>query len=258
MPSEEAPKTGPDPKGGDLVPIRDLHAQIVTPTGGTLQEDFQLLVGNLIDDSCSIENYENTDAVIRGHNANLEMFRQRALGAPDRILVMTRFLTAGRLHDYCTPARAALLNRENYRPIHGTPLYHQSTTFLGDEVLSSVREMQRGGRKILTFNTIFSDGEDTERGHYTVDDARRVVERMLEMRTHIIAAIGVEGAVDPYQIFRAMGIPEQWIKVIARRNADIAGSFTDAGAHAWTSSRSVADFDEVSETGFGPKRPKKP
>lgn len=207
--------------------------------------NFLLLVNLLIDDSKSIENYGNTDSVILGHNEYLD----RLSSAPGKVLVRTRLLNGKLLSpDYLQPSEAPRMSKANYRPLYGTPLYHQSKLFLG-EVRATVEEFLAKGIDVHTLNAIFTDGKNEAAGQFceTAADVKTVMTAMMETRRHIFRAMGVEDGhhTDFLQIFANMGIPEQGRSVLRRRANDISQSFADLSEVASNASLSSEAFQRT-------------
>jgi hypothetical protein len=206
-----------------------------------------LLVTMMPDDSGSINSCGNAPAIRRGHNEYLEGFSQ----SPASILVRTRYLNGSQLFDFCKPKDAVRMDRANYNPDHGTPLYDQTFAVLG-EVLSSAAlfAKQHQECEIFTMTCILTDGADQGSRSKGPADVKAVVDRMLASGRHIVAGIGVrDGMTNFTQIFQSMGIPEQWIMVLEREEGDIVQGMSQVSY----TTRGIVDagtFMGTSRTGF--------
>jgi hypothetical protein len=205
-----------------------------------------LLVTFMPDDSGSITQYRNAPAIRRGHNEYLEGFA----GSPASILVRTRYLNGTELFDFSKPKDAVRMDEQNYDPQQGTPLFDQTYTVL-QEVLSAaaVYADRHKDHDVFTMTFVMTDGADMGSTRRPAD-VKAVVDRMFESRRHVVAGIGVRaGDTDFPGIFRNMGIPEQWIKVLERSEEDIVGGMTQA-AHTTRSVVDAGSFIGTMRTGF--------
>lgn len=134
--------------------------------------DELLLIAVMPDDSASIEEYGNTQAVRDGHNSiirALENSRQRR-----NILFRTQLMSGSVVNNWVPLEKAKPLTEENYQPDGGTPLYDSSIKLLG----SSEAEMYqaRKAKKTARFGAlIMSDGEDTMSEQYEAADVNKLV-----------------------------------------------------------------------------------
>jgi hypothetical protein len=205
-----------------------------------------LLVTFMPDDSGSINSYGNAPAIRRGHNEYLEGFAE----SPANILVRTRYLNGTELFDFRKPKDAVRMDERNYDPHQGTPLFDQTFAVL-QEVLSAaaVYADQHKDEAVFTMTFIMTDGADTGSGR-KAEDVRPIVERMFASGRHVVAGIGVrDGLTDFPSIFRSMGIPEQWIKVLERAEGDIVKGMTQV-AHTTRSVVDAGSFIGTMRTGF--------
>jgi hypothetical protein len=81
---------------------------------------------------------------------------------------------------------------------------------------------------------------------------RAVVEDMLKMETHIIAAMGLDdGSVDFRLVFRAMGIPDRWILTPGNSPGEIRRAFEVFSRSAVQASQTAQTFSKTALGGFG-------
>jgi hypothetical protein len=99
------------------VSVDDVHASDV------------VLLTMMPDDSSSIASAGNTDAVLLGHNQVIDTIT--ASKQAGEVLAHTRYLNGEVLFPYTTISNAIQMNRSNYDPRHGTPLYDQTAILLG-------------------------------------------------------------------------------------------------------------------------------
>ena len=87
-----------------------------------LTKQFELRVTAIVDDSSSIQTYQNTADVIAWHNEILKTLSSHPRAA--FIRWRTRFLTSRSLSSHSVPVKQAPhLNEKNYHPVYNTPLY---------------------------------------------------------------------------------------------------------------------------------------
>jgi hypothetical protein len=205
-----------------------------------------LLVTLMPDDSGSISSYGNAAAIRRGHNEYLDMFAQ----SPARIMVRTRYLNGEELFPFCQPAKAIRMDSQNYAPNMGTPLYAQTYDVL-QEVLGAARVYaeRHPDHDIFTMTFVMTDGADTGSDR-TPAEVKSVVDRMFASGRHVVAGIGVRDMnTDFPAVFRSMGIPEQWIKVLERNENDIVEGMTHVAKTTHTVS-GARSFTQTMVTGF--------
>jgi hypothetical protein len=208
-----------------------------------------LLVTMMPDDSGSIRAARNDEAVRSGHNLVLEALlasRQR-----DDVLVHTRYLNGFVLYPYRRLPDAVRMNRENFDPSLGTPLYDQTVVLLGT-VLAKSREFELAGVPTRTVTLIITDGADMHSARHTPANVRSIVTDMLRMESHIIAAMGIsDGSTDFGQVFREMGIPEQWILTPGNTQSEVRKAFQAFSQSAVRVSQGVGHFSRAALGGFG-------
>ncbi len=214
---------------------------------GQLVRPTQLLVTMVPDDSGSINHHGNAPAIRRGHNSQLDTYRQH----PGNILVRNRYLNGTLLYDFSKPEDAIRMDTHNYNPNLGTPLYDETYRILLD-VERSLALYTRPDLDVVTMTAIMTDGHDQFSRTRRPADVRTVVERMITSENHIVAGIGVrDGYTNFARVFAEMGIPEQWIIVLEREEGDIVRGMTSFAQ----TTRGVTNrqtFTQTSMGGFGP------
>lgn len=213
----------------------------------------RLLVLLLADDSGSIESSGNKQAVIDGYNGFIEALR----GAPGETLIMAMFLNDLTERGFHTPSEVSFLTQESYRTNGQTPLFLRSVDALR-RVLGEAKCLARQGAIVRTMTFIFTDGGDNQSNDIAPADVKSIVDVMLTTGTHVVGACAVsDGCTNFWNVFTAMGIPEQWVKVLDS-GRDIRGSMIQMGTMASDASSGGESFTKSSTTGFGSRRPDDP
>ena len=218
------------------ITIDDVHTSEVT------------LVTMMPDDSGSIAENGNEDAVIGGHNLVLESLGKSKQKAG--ILVHTRYLNGKILFPYRTLDNAEKMTRRNYKADLGTPLYDQSVVLLGT-VIAKAQEFSDNGVPTRTVTLIMTDGEDLHSQGAEAKDVAAIVKDMLKTETHIIAAMGVKNPnVDFNEVFKKMGIKDEWILTPGNTDAEIRAAFRLFSQSALQASQNAATFSKAAGGGF--------
>ncbi|OKH18126.1 vWA domain-containing protein [[Limnothrix rosea] IAM M-220] len=183
-----------------------------------------VLVTVMPDDSSSIRYGSNAQAVRGGHNAVLDALAQ--CPQTGEILIHNRYLNGFVLYPYCFLDQAVRMTPQNYDPRLGTPLYDQSLVLLGT-VLAKAQEFSDNGVPVRTITLLITDGADVSSRRATAKDVKAVVEDMLKVENHTIAAMGID---DGYQtdfrkVFREMGIRDEWILTPGQGEQEIRQAF---------------------------------
>lgn len=232
--------------------VQDIGA-LIQAALGTPADDVPasevVLVTMMIDDSGSIRFVSgNVEAVRSGHNLVLDALADSR--QVDSILVHTRYLNGHVLFPYCPLAQAVRMDRKNYDPNLGTPLYDQTLVLLGT-VLAKAQEFANNGVPVRTVTLLVTDGNDQHSTRATVKKVRTVVEDMLRTERHIIAAMGVDDQTTDFRlIFRGMGIPDRWILTPQNRPTEIRKAFEVVSRSAVRASQSAQHFSKSALGGF--------
>ncbi len=194
------------------------------------KEENVLLVATLVDDSGSLnvaverdpkterrtsrsascdDPKSNAEAVRIGHNAVIQALQESA--KPSTIWFHTRYLKGYELNSWNQLERVTRMDRSNFRPDGGTPLYDETVAILGS-VITKTQEFRNHWVQVRTATLIVTDGEDTESRLQTPTSVKNVVIDMYNMGIHIIVAMGIDdGKTDFRKVFIEMGIHENLI-----------------------------------------------
>lgn len=182
-----------------------------------------VLVTMMPDDSGSIRFAGHAAAVRNGHNLVLEALGQ--CKQQDDILIHTRYLNGDILFPYRKLSDAVSMTKQNYNPNKETPLYDQIAVLLGT-VMAKTWEFQDSGVPARTVTLIITDGADEHSTHQTPATIRALIDDMLRSESHIVAALGIDdGYTDFRQIFREIGIQDEWILTPANTVNEIRSAF---------------------------------
>jgi hypothetical protein len=208
-----------------------------------------LLVTMMPDDSGSIRFGGNAAAVRDGHNFVLE-----ALAASRQhgdVLVHTRYLNGHVLYPYVRLQDAVRMTSHNYDPSQGTPLYDQTGLLLAT-VLVKVRQLEDAGVPARSVTLLITDGADQHSTRHGPQTLRPLVEDMRRQESHIVAAMGIDdGQTDFRQVFRSMGIPDEWILTPGNSAKEIRRAFQVFSQSAVRASQGQGSFSRAALGGFG-------
>lgn len=232
--------------------VFDIGAQIQAGLGISVDDiaaSEVVLVTIMPDDSGSIQYAGNAATVRAGHNTVIDALassQQR-----DSILVHNRYLNGAVLYPYCPVSQAIKMTEQNYDPNQGTPLYDQTVILLGT-VLAKAQEFADQGVPVRTVTLLITDGGDVSSCRATAQTVRSLVKDMLRAENHIVAAIGIDdGETDFRQVFRDMGLQDQWILTPGNGHKDIREAFQLFSQSAVRASQSAGNFSQTYLGGFG-------
>ena len=233
--------------------VPDIGAQIQAGLGISVDDvtaSEAVLVTIMPDDSGSIRFSGNAPVVRAGHNTVIDALRSSK--QQDNILAHTRYLNGTVLYPYCPVAQAIAMDSQNYDPNRGTPLYEQTIVLLGT-VLAKAREFEDNGVPVRTVTLLITDGADEHSGRTTAKQVKTLVEDMLRAENHIIAAMGIDdgGHTDFRQVFKSMGIRDEWILTPGNSQKEIHRAFQVFSQSAIAASQSAGSFSQTSLGGFG-------
>lgn len=225
--------------------IVDIGAQIQaglgTPVDDVMASEV-VLVTIMPDDSGSIRFAGNGAVVRAGHNTVLDTLATSP--QQDQILVHNRYLNGQVLYPYCPVDQAIRMDQHNYDPNLGTPLYDQTLVLLAT-VLAKAQSFIDNGVPVRTVSLIITDGADAH-SRRSVREVKGMVEDMLRTEDHIIAAMGIEdGQTDFKQVFREMGLRDQWILTPGNSQNEIRKAFQLFSQSALRASQSAASFNSL-------------
>jgi hypothetical protein len=212
-----------------------------------------LLVTQLLDDSVSIRFVAgNADAVRMGHNLVIDALKASkqaaAVLASCRYLNNSRGTDHGVLYPYRTLDAAERLTTSNYDPNGGTPLYDQTAVTLTG-VAAKMAEFENGGVAARAVTVIVTDGADAGSFRHTAGSVEPLVEGLLRTEAHIVIGMGIDdGYTDFGQVFRDMGIQDEWILTPGNSPSEIRRAFATVSQSAVRAS-GAANFSQL--TGIG-------
>jgi hypothetical protein len=221
--------------------IVDVGAQIQAGLGVTIDDvtaSEVVLVTMMPDDSQSIAQAGNTDAVRDGHNFVLEALRSSKQSG--EVLAHTRYLNGHVLCPYVALDQAVQMTPVNYHPHLGTPLYDQTAVILGT-VIAKSQELTQAGIAVRTITLIITDGADYGSRRMKPADVKAIVDDMVAQEHHIVAAMGIsDGSTDFRAVFRAMGIPDRWVLTPGNSASEIRRAFAVFSRSAIRASQGAA------------------
>lgn len=210
-----------------------------------------VLVSGVIDDTGSIQYAGCTQAVIDGYN--LIITSLRASKQSGDVLVTATLFNNGLLHPYVSLSQAVLLDSNNYRPNGGTPLYDRTLEGCG-LVAVKTQEFSDQGIPVRSVTVIVTDGEDNQ-SRARIQEVKPVIRDMLRTENHIVAAMGIgqgKAQQDAFRnIFREMGIEDQWILTPSSDPSEVRKAFAVVSQSAVRVSQNAAAFKSQTAGGFG-------
>lgn len=240
------------PQSGQVLNIPDMGAQIQQGLGlhaDDVPASEVVLVTMLSDDSGSISSAGNEQVVRDGHNSVFDALL--ASKQEDNVMIQDRYLNGTILNPYVMLKQAKRMDSKNYQANGGTPLYDMTAVTLGG-VLAKTQEFANAGTPARSVTLIITDGADMHSTKMTPDKVRVIVEDMVRRENHIIAAMGIDdGYTDFKKIFRAMGIPDQWILTPKNSQSEIRKAFNVFSQSVTKASQNSANFSQAAMGGFG-------
>jgi hypothetical protein len=232
----------------------DIGAQIQAGLGigaEDVQSSEVVLVTMQPDDSGSIRFGGNAQAIRDGHNEVIKALQ--ASKQKDSVLAHNRFLNGEVLYPYVKLDDTILMTDKNYDPNKGTPLYDQAIVLLGT-VLAKTKEFADNGIPVRTVTLLMTDGADLH-SHGRAKDVKALVDDMLRKETHIIGGMAFHdgtsaGGVDCKQVFREMGIRDEWILTPKTTPSEIRKAFQLFSQSAVRASQNAASFSKTALGGF--------
>ena len=141
------------------------------------------------------------------------------------------------------------MNPQNYDPNQGTPLYDQTLVLLGT-VLAKAQEFSDNGVPVRTVTLIITDGADAGSVRADAKSVASVISDMLRAENHIVAAMGIDdGYTDFRQVFKEMGIRDEWILIPGNSDSEIRKAFQVFSQSAVRVSQSAGNLNSLG--GFG-------
>lgn len=268
--------------------VVDVGAQIQAGLGESADEFMNgeevVLVTIMPDDSGSIRFAGNAQVVRDGHNLVLDSLMSCNQHA--NIRMHTRYLNGFVLYPYSPLDQVIRMDKSNYNPNQGTPLYDQSVLLLGT-VIAKNQEFIDTGIRARTVSLILSDGADQHSERANPKMVKSIVDDMYRTENHIISAMGIydgdeecddcgedlkkativypdsgDKIVCPAcgqrihctnfrEVFLDMGIRSEWILTPGNNESDIRKAFQVFSQSAVRASQGAQSFSKAAMGGFG-------
>jgi len=214
-----------------------------------------VLVTLVVDDSSSIEYGDptkqggNSEAIRQGHNLVLDSLKGAKQSAS--VLMSCQYLNGTILYPYVTLDNAVRMDKRNYDPRGGTPLYDMTVQVLAT-VTAKMAEFEQGGVSARSITVIITDGDDLHSRRENEQSVKKVIDAMLRQENAIIAGIGVsDGRTDFNDVFSQMGIRPNWILTPDNSAHDIRAAFQTVSQSAVRASQTAGSFSQTALGGFG-------
>ena len=209
-----------------------------------------VLMTILLDDSGSIRFYAgNTEAVVEGTNLVVEaVTKSKSVGD---VLCHVAMLNKGSWVPYTLITDVKRMTTSDLNPNGGTPLYDQAIVTLGT-VMAKVQEFRNAGTPCRTVTLLVTDGND-EGSRKRASDVSKLVRDMLAQETNIIAGMGIDdGRTDFKQVFREMGLEDQWILTPSNDPSSIRRCFQLFSRSSAAATQGAASFSQAFRAGMTP------
>ena len=243
--------------------IPNMGAKIKANLGINMKEVLAaevVLITILVDDSGSIASAGNTTIVREGYNLVVEALNDVKKNLKNNILIATHYLNGTVLYPYVLLQDTIKMDAQNYNERHfgGTPLYDRTVEILST-VITKTQESVDDGTPARSITLIITDGEDCGSRTHSAHDVKVLVDDMLNKENHIIAAMGIDnnGRTDFRQIFKEMGIRDEWILTPGKDTDDeeekrkkIREAFCMFSQSAVRASQTAGSFSKTSANGF--------
>ncbi|MFH1523256.1 MAG: hypothetical protein ABIE43_05600 [Patescibacteria group bacterium] len=231
--------------------VIDIGAEIQAALGievDEVQASEVVLVTMMPDDSGSIRFASNAQAVRDGHNMVIDALI--ASKQQNNILAHTRYLNGNILYPYIPLNQATRMDSQNYNPNQGTPLYDQTVLLLGT-VIAKAQEFADNGVPVRTVTLILTDGADEHSTRANPVMIKSIVDDMLRTENHIIAAMGIDdGCTDFKEVFKEMGVRDEWILTPGNSTTEIRQAFQVFSQSAVRASQTAVSFSQTAMGGF--------
>ncbi len=244
---------GMSPKSKDVLNIPDMGVAIQQQMG-IVADDVPasevILVALLIDDSGSISMAGNEQIVRDGYNMVLDALLKSK--QDDNILITVSYLNGTVLMPFTQLKNAVRMDNKNFRASGGTPLYDQTAATLG-AILAKTQEFQNNGTPVRSVTLIITDGADAGSHKMTPGKVKIIADDMLMQEAHIIAGMGIDdhGMTDFTQVFKSMGVRDNWILTPGNSQSEIRKAFQVFSQSVTKVSQNAAAFSQGKLGGFG-------
>lgn len=238
------------PESLQALTVTDVGAQIQAGLGVKIDDvpaSEVVLVTMLVDDSGSLD--PNAELAREGHNLVLDALLETK--QQDKILVHTRYLNGKILFPFRLLEDAQRMDKKNYHPAGGTPLYDQTFVTLGT-IFAKTQECLDSGIAVRTITLIITDGGDNASPLQNPQTVANLVRDMLKTELHLITGLGIsDGVTDFEAVFRGMGIPDQSILTVTNSQSEIRKVFNLVSRSIAGASQSAGAFKKAQAGGFG-------
>lgn len=200
----------------------------------------------VIDDSGSIRDRGNTQAVRDGYNVILEALTKSK--SRDDTIVGASLFNQGVLHPVCALKDARRLD-EHFNPSGGTPLFDRVIQTC-ELVVRKCKEFQDTGASFRGVVVIVTDGND-QCSRATARDVKAVLEPLLTQEVISVIALGVDDkSTDFRKVFADMGIPNELILTVNNDPSSIRNAF-GVVSRATNAASQGASLSQTGLGGFG-------
>lgn len=257
------------PKTFQMLSNIDIGSQIQAGLGVSVDDVHSsevVLVTMMVDDSGSIRFSGNAQTVRDGHNSVLDALL--ASKQSGNILAHTCYLNGFVLYPYLPLGiiddrerqktgkikyiqnqQIVRMNKQNYDPNEGTPLYDESVILLG-RVFAKYQEFADNGVMARTVTLIITDGGDQHSTRAKASNVKLLVDDLVG-ENHIVAAMGIkDGSTDFRKAFKQMGIRDEWVLTPGNSGSEIRKAFQIFSQSALRASQCTASFSQVAGNGF--------
>jgi hypothetical protein len=238
--------------------IQSLFQTARTPVDPDKSPTEVILVNVKVDDSASIRFASKADAVRDGVNMVAESLMKTK--QTDGIFESISYINGTTLCPFVNLKDVPKLDMHNYNPMGGTPLYDQMLVALGATV-AKTQEYADNGVPVRSITCMVTDGMDEGSTRATANDVEKVVKSMLMTESHIVACIGIDnGSCDFRQVFKSMGIPDEWVLVVDGTDPKTAAhnireAFRTVSQSVVRASQNQQTFSQTAMGGFASGNP---
>ncbi len=135
--------------------VKDEHK--VKPSKHIIEHENVIFLAVLPDDSASIKQYGNREAVIKSHNSIIDSLSETR--EVRKILYRTQYLNGFVLNNWVPLEEAKRMGEDNFKPEGLSPLYDATISMLGS-IVSEKQRAEEIGQEVHWGLLIISDGDD--------------------------------------------------------------------------------------------------
>jgi len=197
-----------------------------------------VLVTVVIDDSASIDFRNLRDAFIEGQNELVNALADSK--EADNIMFAQAQMNTGVMHSYVPVKDAIMLERANFAPDHGTPLYDSYVDGLAANI-AYAQMLKETGTPVKNIFIIITDGEDTTSRSKSEKQCYTLTRDLLASEQFVIGFIGAGNDTNFREVAKNMGIPDGSILEVDATASAIRGAFKFASKSAIKVSTDLID-----------------